>query len=95
MLIAYTANGAPGELPLPTSYVDNLTAESLAELAASDYWRYHPSETPTETTLIHLTVVDGRDLGVFEVRRDWRPVFTATALSTEQDQPPMKGATAC
>lgn len=85
MLIAYLANGAAGELPLPTNYVDNLTAESLAELAASDYWRYHPSETPTETTLIHLTEVDGRDLGVFEVRRDWRPVFTATALSTEQN----------
>lgn len=84
MLIAYTANGAPGQLALPSHFAENMRAEDLAELVASDFWRRHPSETPTEVTLIHLELVEGVNLGQFEVRREWRPVYTATPLSTEQ-----------
>jgi len=84
MLIAYTANGAPGQMGLPDIYVEDLRPEDLAELVASDFWRHHPSETPTPVTLVHLEEVDGRNLGQFEVRREWRPVYTATPLSTEQ-----------
>lgn len=87
MLIAYTANGAPGHIHLPSNYVDDLRPEDLAELVASDYWGRRPSETPSLLTLIHLEEVEGRNLGQFEVRRDWRPVYTATPLSTEQTQP--------
>lgn len=80
MIIYYGANGISGELPLPSIYLENATATDLAELAASDFWRHRPGEQPSLVTLIHLMDVDGNDLGIFEVRRDMRPVFTATAL---------------
>lgn len=80
MNIRYYANTLPGHLPLPTSYVDMCTAEQLAELAAAAHWRDHPEETPTFVTVIHLQEVDGHDLGLFEVRCEQRPVFTASQL---------------
>lgn len=80
MIIRYCANGVSGELPLPSSYVENCTAVDLAELVAGDHWRSNPTEIPTLMTLIHLEDVDGSELGMFEVRREMRPVFTATQL---------------
>nr|WP_024309717.1 MULTISPECIES: hypothetical protein [unclassified Pseudomonas] len=80
MIVYYGANGISGELPLPSVYLENATAEDLAELAASMFWRERPGEAPSLVTLIHLQDVDGKDLGIFEVRRDMRPIFTATAL---------------
>lgn len=80
MIVYYSANGVSGQLPLPSSFVEDCRAEDLAELAASDFWRNRPAETPPLMTLIHLRDVDGVDLGIFEVRRDMRPVFTATLL---------------
>lgn len=80
MTVYYSANGISGSLSLPSLYLLNARAEDLAELAASMFWRDRPSELPTEVTLVHLQDVDGVDLGIFEVRRELRPVFTASAL---------------
>lgn len=80
MIIRYSANSLTGELPLPTSYVDQCTAENLAELAAAAHWRDHPDETPTLITVVHLHDVDGHDVGLFEVRCEQRPIFTACLL---------------
>ncbi|WP_443190136.1 hypothetical protein [Pseudomonas indica] len=80
MILYYSANGISGQLSLPSSFVEDCRAEDLAELVASDFWRHRPTETPSLMTLIHLQDVDGADLGIFEVRRDMRPVFTATLL---------------
>lgn len=80
MIVYYCANGISCELPLPSVYLENARAEDLAELAAGVFWRARQCETPSLVTLIHLQDVDGKDLGIFEVRRDMRPIFTATAL---------------
>lgn len=80
MKVFYSANGISGTLLITSLYLENARAEDLAELVTIDYWRSRPFETPSEVTLIHLQDVDGKDLGIFEVRRDMRPVFTATAL---------------
>jgi hypothetical protein len=80
VIIRYVANNLPGELPLPTSYVDQRTPEELAELAAAAHWRDHPEDTPTFVTVVHMRDVDGHDLGLFEVRCEQRPVFTASQL---------------
>lgn len=81
MIVYFSANGVSSELPLPSAYLVSARAEDLAELAASLFWRDRRFEVPSEVTLIHLQDVDGQDLGIFEVRRELRPVFTATALS--------------
>lgn len=80
MIIRYSANTLIGELPLPTWYVELSTAENLAEMASAAHWRDHPEETPTFITVVHLQDVDGYDLGLFEVRCEQRPVFTASLL---------------
>ncbi|HBO2948523.1 TPA: hypothetical protein L4Q83_000840 [Pseudomonas aeruginosa] len=80
MIVYYSANGSSRSLQLPSVYLENAKAEDLAELAASMFWRELPGEAPSLVTLIHLQDVDGKDLGIFEVRRDMRPIFTATAL---------------
>ncbi len=80
MKIRYSANTFPGQLLLPSEYVERCTAEDLAELAASAHWLDHPGEIPTLITVIHLQEVDGHDLGLFEVRCEQRPVFTASHL---------------
>ena len=80
MNIRYSANTLLGQLPLPSTYVDMCTAEDLAELAAAAHCRDHPEETPTFITVVHLLEVDGHDLGLFEVRCEQRPVFTASQL---------------
>lgn len=80
MIIRYSANALVGQLPLPTDYVDRCTAEDLAELVAAAHWRDHPEDTPTFVTVIHLLDVDGHDVGLFEVRCEQRPVFTASPL---------------
>lgn len=80
MIVYYCANGISGELQLPSVYLENARAEDLAELATSMFWRERQGEAPSLVTLIHLQDVDGKDLGIFEVRRDMRPIFTATAL---------------
>lgn len=80
MNLYYSANTLPGAFCLPQWYIDNCTAENLAELAAADHWRDHPDDTPTPVTVVHLHNVDDRDLGLFEVRCEQRPVFTAYAL---------------
>jgi len=80
MKVRYSANTLLGQLLLPTNYVDMCTAEALAELAASAHWLDHPEETPTLITVVHLLDVDGHDLGLFEVRCESRPVFTASLL---------------
>lgn len=80
MIVFYVANGISCQIGLPSTYLENATAEDLAELLASDFWRHRPGEQPSLVTLVHLMDVDGKDLGIFEVRRDMRPVFTATAL---------------
>ncbi|QLG95744.1 hypothetical protein HZF02_29210 [Pseudomonas yamanorum] len=56
------------------------TPEDLAELAAGAHWRDHPEDIPTSITVVHLQDVDGHDLGLFEVRCEGIPVFTATQL---------------
>lgn len=84
MDVFYSANGVSGQIGLPSSYLLNARAEDLAELVASDYWRHRPSEIPSIVTLIHLQDVDGVDLGIFEVRRDMRPVFSAIQLDGPQ-----------
>lgn len=81
MNLYYCANTLPGEFCLPTLYIDTCTPEDLAELAAADHWRDHPNDTPTLITVVHLHDVDGHDLGVFEVRCEQRPVFTAHLLA--------------
>lgn len=80
MIIRYSANALTGQLPLPTSYVDRCTVEDLAELAAAAHWQNHPEDTPTFVTVVHLLDVDGHDAGLFEVRCEQRPVFTASLL---------------
>lgn len=80
MTLHYRANALIGHLCLPTWYVENRTAEDLAELVAADHWRAHPDSRPTFVTVVHLHNVEGRDLGLFEVRCERRPVFTARAL---------------
>lgn len=80
VIVYYSANGISCELPLPSVYLENATAEDLAELTAAMYWRARQGEAPSLVTLVHLQDVDGKDLGIFEVRRDMRPIFTATAL---------------
>lgn len=80
MLIRYSANTLVGTLSLPSNYIDKRTAEDLAELAAIAHWQDHPEETPTFITVVHLQDVDGHDLGLFEVRCEQRPVFTASQL---------------
>jgi len=80
MIIRYCANTLPGQFPLPSDYVEQRTAEDLAELAAAAHWRDHPEETPTFVTVVHMQDVDGHDLGLFEVRCEQRPVFTASLL---------------
>lgn len=78
MIVYYSANGVQGQIALPSVYLEKCRAEDLAELVASDYWRSRPTELPSLVTLVHLQDVDGADCGVFEVRRELRPVFTAT-----------------
>lgn len=80
MIIRYSANALPGQLALPVDYVDRCTTEALAELAAADHWRDHSNDLPTLVTVVHLHNVDGHDLGMFEVRCEQRPVFTASLL---------------
>lgn len=80
MKIRYCANTLPGLLYLPASWVDNCTAEQLAELAAARHWKDHPKDNPTLITAIHLADVEGSDLGLFEVRCEMQPIFTATLL---------------
>lgn len=80
MIIRYSANALSGRLMLSTTYVETCTAEDLAELATSAHWLDHPDDTPTLITVVHLQDVDGHDLGLFEVRREQRTVFTATQL---------------
>jgi len=80
MKLYYRANTLPGELSLPRWYLDNCRAEDLAELAAADHWNAHPDDTPTSVTVVHLHNVEELDLGLFEVRCEQRPVFTACAL---------------
>ncbi|MFL6969014.1 hypothetical protein ACJ6X8_22535 [Pseudomonas alvandae] len=80
MKFYYWANTLPGELSLPQWYFDNCRAEDLAELAAADHWGAHPDDAPTPVTIVHLHNVEDRDLGLFEVRCEQRPVFTACAL---------------
>lgn len=80
MIIHYSANALPGRLLLPDSYVDMLTPESLAELSTIAHWQDHPEDTPTLITVVHVQDVDGHDLGLFEVRCEQRPVFTASPL---------------
>lgn len=80
MKIRYSANALCGQLLLPTNYVDSCTPEGLAELATGAHWRDHPEDTPTLVTVVHLQDVDGHDLGLFEVRCEQRPVFTASQL---------------
>ncbi|MBK5413719.1 hypothetical protein [Pseudomonas sp. TH31] len=80
MIIRYSSNALAGQLLLPGSYVDMCTPEDLAELAASAHWQDHPEDTPTLITVVHMQDVDGQDLGLFEVRCEQRPVFTASQL---------------
>ena len=81
MRLTYCANGVAGHIDLPIACIEVMTAESLAELAASCHWRdHHPAALPGELTRVHLQDLDGKELGMFEVRREMRPVFTASAL---------------
>lgn len=82
MRLTYCANGVAGHIDLPIACVEVMTAESLAELAASCHWRDHHStaELPPLVTKVHLQDLDGHELGMFEVRREMRPIFTARPL---------------
>lgn len=80
MEIRYCANTLPGQFCLPVAYAENRTAEDLAELAAAMHWKDHPEDSPTLITAVHLQDVDGCDLGLFEVRCEMQPIFTATLL---------------
>ncbi|MDR2308880.1 MAG: hypothetical protein LBE53_17020 [Paucimonas sp.] len=84
MIVRYLVNGTASELPLPSIYLETARPEDLAELVASDFWRRRPNEVPAVLSLVHLVDVDGSDLGIFEVRSELRPVFTATTLFTQQ-----------
>lgn len=93
MIVRYLVNGTPSELPLPSIYLERARPEDLAELAASDFWRQRQDAMPPVLSLVHLLEVDGADLGVFEVRSELRPVFTAAALSVQQ--PPLRRKPKC
>lgn len=80
VIVYYSANGISGELALPSVYLEKARAEDLAELATGMFWRERQGAAPSLVTLIHLQDVDGKDLGIFEVRRDMQPIFTARAL---------------
>lgn len=80
MTLHYSANALIGTFCLPIQCVENCRAEDLAELAAADHWRAHPDSRPTFVTVVHLHNIEGRDLGLFEVRCERRPVYTASAL---------------
>jgi len=77
MKILFSANGLSGEMFLPDQFVTTSSRFTLAELAASSHWADHPGDIPTLVTLIDLQNVDGRYIGLFEVRYEERPVFTA------------------
>jgi len=77
MRINFSANGLPGKMYLPDKFVQTSNAHTLAELAARSHWADHPGDIPTLVTLIDLQNVDGRYIGLFEVRYEERPVFTA------------------
>lgn len=79
MNVSYSVNGECAELYMPATYLLVARAEDLAELAASDFWRAHQS--PPQVCQVHLQSVDGVDLGMFEVRSETRPVFTAIAVA--------------
>ena len=57
MNIRYSANALLGQLPLPSDYVEQRTAEDLAELAAAAHWRDHPEDTPSFITVVHLSLI--------------------------------------
>lgn len=78
MNVHFTIDGQEGSLLMPATYFLVARPEDLAELVASDYWR---SQTPPEVCEVHLQSVDGVDLGMFEVRSETRPVFTAKAVA--------------
>lgn len=80
MNIRYSVNGEPGQFALPSAFIEQCWPSDLAELVADDYWRHHPTKEPAAVTLVHLQDVDSVDLGLFEVRHELRPVFTATPL---------------
>ncbi|OFJ42651.1 hypothetical protein BJN42_26560 [Pseudomonas koreensis] len=80
MVIHYAANTLPGTLYLSDSFVLFCSAEGLAELATADHWREHAQDTPCDITIVHLSDVAGRDEGLFEVRRQLQPIYTATRL---------------
>ncbi|MNJ64441.1 hypothetical protein D3C77_603900 [compost metagenome] len=79
MNVSYSVNGESAELYMPATYLLVARAEDLAELVASDFWRTH--QGLPEVFQVHLQNVDGVDLGMFEVRSETRPVFTATAVA--------------
>lgn len=79
MNVIYTVDGQAGELQMPAPYLLFAKAEDLAELVASHFWRSH--ENPPTTSQVHLARVDGIDLGLFEVRSETRPVYTARAVA--------------
>lgn len=78
--LTYCANGVTGHIDLPIACVAVMPAHSLAELAASCHWRDHPTDLPAQLTRVHLQDLDGEELGMFEVRREMRPIFTARPL---------------
>jgi hypothetical protein len=80
MVIHYAANTLPGTLYLSDSFVLFCSAEGLAELATADHWREHAHDNPCDITIVHLSDVAGRDEGLFEVRRQLQPIYTATRL---------------
>ncbi|MDH1511912.1 hypothetical protein N5I28_19380 [Pseudomonas mosselii] len=86
MIVRYLVDGTPSELPLPSIYLESARPEDLAELVACDFWRQRQDAMPPVFSLVHLLEVDGADLGVFEVRSELRPVFTAAALSAQRNQ---------
>ncbi|RMQ48770.1 hypothetical protein ALQ04_04303 [Pseudomonas cichorii] len=77
MIIYYSVNGEPMSLSLPDGFIDRCRPLDLAEITAGDFWR---NRVPEPSCLVHLSDVEGRDLGVFEVRREMRPVFTASPV---------------
>lgn len=79
MNVAYSVNGDPAELCIPATYLHVARPLDLAELVASDYWRTR--QGLPAVCQVHLQSVDGVDLGLFEVRSETRPVFTATAVA--------------
>ena len=79
MNVIYTVDGQAGELQMPAPYLLFAKPEDLAELVASDFWRFQ--EHPPAVCQVHLQRVDGMDLGWFEVRNVTRPVFTATPMA--------------